>query len=91
VLGAGLVFLAYPALYFIKSISYEGKSARTTPDQEVQSFFVSAKASLTPSKDVIGLYPFALRPVLLGASDIPSKYIASSSCDSCAEASLCSV
>ena len=42
-------------------------------------FFVSAKASLTPSTDVIGLYPFALRPVLLGASDMPSRYIASSS------------
>ena len=64
----------------------------TTPEvQEVHSVIVFAKASLTPSKDVIGLYPFALRPVHLGESDIPSKYIASSSCDSCAEASLCSV
>jgi len=58
---------------------------------EVQSVFVSAKTSRTSSTDVIGLYPFALRPVHRGASDMPSKYIASSSCDSCAEASLCSV
>ena len=61
------------------------------PVQEVQSVFVSISIVRTPSTDVIGLYPFALRPVLLGASDMPSRYIASSSCDSCAEASLCSV
>ena len=61
------------------------------PVQEVQSGFVSNSISRTPSTDVIGLYPFALRPVLRGASDIPSKYIASSSWESWAEASLCSV
>ena len=61
------------------------------PVQEVHSVFEFDSSSLTPSRDVIGRYPFALRPVLLGASDMPSRYMASSSCDSCAEASLCSV
>ena len=61
------------------------------PVHEVQSVFVSSSIVRTPATDVIGLYPFALRPVHLGASDIPSKYIASSSWESWAEASLCSV
>ena len=52
---------------------------------------VFASIARTSSRDSSLQYADALRPVLLGASDIPSKYIASSSCDSCAEASLCSV
>ena len=61
------------------------------PVHEVQSVFIEGSHSRTSSRDASLRYAFALRPMLRGASDIPSKYIASSSCESCAEASLRSV
>lgn len=61
------------------------------PVHEVQSVFIERSHSRTSSRDSSLQYADALRPVLRGASDIPSKYIASSSWESWAEASLCSV
>jgi len=47
--------------------------------QEVRSVFVSSNIVRTSSNDVSLRYPLALRPGHLGASVIPSRYIASSS------------